>query len=280
MKRNFTITAHCLVKNEEVYFGYGVRSVIDYVDKVLIFDTGSKDATPQIAFKLTQEYPDKIVYYKKNPCNHLQQNAYKQEMLEMTKTDWFMILDGDEVWTRRGIEEAMETIELNKDWLDCVGADTYTCMGDIFHDHNKKLVAKFDGSVTFSLARFYKIYPGSMHWIWNPEKIDGYFMRNGKLICTIAEKTLILKNKFWHMTKLRRSYSDDKDFTGNRLTETRKSKRRSTYFIIGEKIKEELPEVFDEDFKKNNRLGFWKSFFNFWPYLFRKVVNKIRSDKR
>ena len=52
------------------------------------------------------------------------------------------------------------------------------------------------------------------------------------------------------MTNLRRSYFDDNDFTGNRLTETRKSKRRNTYFIVGKKIKDELPEVFDEDFKK------------------------------
>ena len=43
-------------------------------------------------------------------------------MLEMTTTDWFMILDGDEVWTKRGIEEAVETIALDKDRLDCVGA--------------------------------------------------------------------------------------------------------------------------------------------------------------
>ena len=276
MKKNFTITAHCLVKNEEMYFWYSVKSVIDYVDKVLIFDTGSKDATSKIALKLLREYPDKISYQKKDVCNHIKQNAYKQEMLEMTTTDWFMILDGDEVWTKRGIEEAVETIALDKDRLDCVGADTYSCMGDIFHDHNKKLVAKFNSHVTFFLARFYKLYPG-MVWLWNEQRVDGYFMREGKLICDVAEKTLILKNKFWHMTNLRRSYFDDNDFTGNRLTETRKSKRRNTYFIVGKKIKDELPEVFDEDFKKNNRLDFWKSFFNFWPYLFRRMISKISN---
>jgi glycosyltransferase involved in cell wall biosynthesis len=278
MSRNFTITAHCLVKNEEMYFWYSVKSVIDYVDKVLIFDTGSKDNTPKIALELLQEYPDKITYYKKEECDFIKQNAYKQEMLEMTTTDWFMILDGDEVWTEKGIKEAMDTISLNKDWLDCISADAYTCVGDIFHDHNRKLTAIFNSHVIFRLARFYKINPG-MIWLWNQQKVEGYFMRDGRLICDVVEKTLILKNKFWHMTKLRRSYSDDKDFTGNRLTETRKSKRRNTYFIIGERVKEELPEVFDENFKKNNRLGFWKSFFNFWPYFFEKMIRKISNDR-
>ena len=80
-------------------------------------------------------------------------------MLEMTTTDWFMILDGDEVWTKRGIEEAVETIALDKDRLDCVGADTYSCMGDIFHDHNKKLVAKFNSHVTF-FGPFLQTLPG------------------------------------------------------------------------------------------------------------------------
>ena len=33
-----------------------------------------------------------------------------------------MILDGDEVWTKRELKRMVETIALDKDRLDCVGA--------------------------------------------------------------------------------------------------------------------------------------------------------------
>ena len=42
------VWAHTLVKNEERYIWYAVMSVIDWVDKILIWDTGSTDKTVEI----------------------------------------------------------------------------------------------------------------------------------------------------------------------------------------------------------------------------------------
>ena len=42
------IWAHTLVMNEDRFIWYAVMSVIDYVDKILIFDTGSTDGTVRI----------------------------------------------------------------------------------------------------------------------------------------------------------------------------------------------------------------------------------------
>lgn len=40
-----TITAHVMVKNEEFFIFEAIRSVIEHVDKMIIFDTGSTDGT-------------------------------------------------------------------------------------------------------------------------------------------------------------------------------------------------------------------------------------------
>lgn len=280
MKKTFTITAQCVVKNEQTYFGYALQSVIDYMDRVIIFDTGSTDNTPQIAREFVKKYPDKVEFYEKEPPEFWPKHSeYRQEQLAITTTDWFMILDGDEVWTKRGIEEAMHLIEEQGKNLNAISVDCFLCTGDIFHDHNRKLMAKINGIVDLRLTRFYKVYPGEMYWVCRPELAHSDFIRNGKLICDDKEHHVYLKNKMWHMTHLRRSDMDDNDMTSNRVEETRKTKRRDSYFIIGEKIREPLPEVFDEVFKKKNRVSALRSFINFWPYFYTKVRRKFIRTK-
>lgn len=51
------ITVHTLVKNEERYLWFAVTSVIDYVDKMLLWDTGSTDRTIQLIKELKKRYP-------------------------------------------------------------------------------------------------------------------------------------------------------------------------------------------------------------------------------
>ena len=273
INKNFTITAHCLVKSEERFIGYSIRSVIGYMDKVLIFDTGSTDKTIEIIQELIKEYPDKIIFERKDECDKIKLQHYKQEMLKKTNTDWFMILDGDEVWSKAGIEEAIRTIQENKGKIDCVGADIFLCIGDIFHDHNRKLVAKINGIKQLVLTRFCTIIPG-MRWVWNERASDGFLYAGDKIVWENPGRIMILKNKFWHVTNLRRSSVGDDIHSSNSLLANRGSKIRSTYFLVGEKIKEEVPEVFDENFKNSNRLGFLRSFLNFWPFLMMQIKKK------
>lgn len=254
--------------------GYGLRSIINYVDKLIVFDTGSQDKTVEIIKKIAAEFPNKIIFEEKGVCDKIRHSQLRQEMLERTQTEWFMVLDGDEVWTKRGIEEAVDTINKNKEKINCVIVDVYLCTGDIFHDHNRKLVAKINGVTNLAMSRFYKVRPG-MQWVgeFGEKLVDA----NKKYVWDDPAVCLTLKNKFWHFTHLQRSTQDDLDYTSNSNTETRKNKRRKTYFVIGTKINEAVPEVFGEDFKKANRLGWFKSFLNFWPYFFKTVVKKLKQ---
>jgi glycosyltransferase involved in cell wall biosynthesis len=46
------LTVHCLIKNEENFIFYAIKSVVDFVDKIIIFDTGSTDKTVAIVNSL------------------------------------------------------------------------------------------------------------------------------------------------------------------------------------------------------------------------------------
>ena len=54
------IWAHTLVKNEEKYLWYSVASIAPFVDRVLLWDTGSTDKTPEICKELIVRFPKKI----------------------------------------------------------------------------------------------------------------------------------------------------------------------------------------------------------------------------
>lgn len=247
-----TITAHCLVKNEENFIWYAVKSVIDFVDKIIIFDTGSKDKTIEIIKTLVREYPNKIFFEEKGECDKKRHTELRQEMLDRTTTDWFMILDGDEVWTNRAIQEALKEIQKNQ--VYAVESFFYMCVGDVFHTHYKK---------SFKTIRFIK--NDKVNWK-NDYGFDTIISKIDTQVIT-KRGSVLLKNKFWHLTHLPRSnYSKDVFSSGG----TRSKKVIKTYFLIGKKILEKPPEVF---VGLNLKLSAIKSFFYFFIY----ILNKIKA---
>ena len=43
-----TVTAHMVVMNEEKWIWFAIKSVVDYMDRLIIYDTGSTDKTVEI----------------------------------------------------------------------------------------------------------------------------------------------------------------------------------------------------------------------------------------
>ncbi|MEK7521772.1 MAG: glycosyltransferase [Patescibacteria group bacterium] len=130
-----TITAHTLVKNEARFVWYAVMSVISHVDKVLLWDTGSTDETAEIIDEILKTpQGKKKVYFKK--VENVTIDSFpmvRQAMLDETKTDWLLMVDGDEVWGEDSIKLMKETIEKNGTTLESIVVPTINLVGDIYH---------------------------------------------------------------------------------------------------------------------------------------------------
>lgn len=127
------IWAHTLVRNEERYLWYAVMSIIDYVDKVLLWDTGSDDATLKIIKEISKARPDKISFKQRGVVDPDKFTQVRQEMLNETSADWFMIVDGDEVWWEDTIKKVVEEIKKYGNELESIVTPTINLVGDIYH---------------------------------------------------------------------------------------------------------------------------------------------------
>ncbi|OGH92245.1 MAG: hypothetical protein A2534_04975 [Candidatus Magasanikbacteria bacterium RIFOXYD2_FULL_39_9] len=256
-----SITAHCLVKNEENFVYYTIKSVVNFVDTIMVFDTGSTDKTVEIIKDLVKEYPNKIIFEEKGVADGKRHTELRQEMLDRTKTEWFMVLDGDEVWTKRVMEEALGVIK-SKSTVEAILAPFYLCVGDIYHRTFRKGPMKMLGRQDFFYPRFIKIVNG-VHWSGDYNQ-DTLLTGDKKVFCA-DNNSVILQEKYWHMTHLKRSSQDDNDYSsgGNR-----RIKRRLSYFIIGRKINEPAPEVFAGK-EAELKMPYPISFINFFKLLFK-----------
>lgn len=252
-----SITAHCLVRNEENFIQYAIKSVVGFVDKVIIFDTGSTDKTVQIIQELLNKYPGKIIFEEKGACDKARHTQLRREMLERTTTDWFMILDGDEVWTERALREASQIIAEGS--AEVIETYFYECVGDIFHTHYKS------GYKTIRFAKCKNVTWGGNY------NTDNLISVETNKVITQVRKVKILKNKFWHLTHLLRSSKDGKDYSSGG---TRAEKRQPTYFLVGRRIKEPVPEIFDADLL-NLKLSNFKSFLMFFIWITRKLTKNL-----
>jgi glycosyltransferase involved in cell wall biosynthesis len=265
-----TITAHCLVKNEENFVWYAIKSVVDFVDKVIIFDTGSTDKTVEIVQGLVKEYPDKIIFEEKGECDKNRHTELRQEMVDRTTTDWFMILDGDEVWTKRGMEEVIKTISENRE-MGCLIAPYYLLVGDIYH-HSVRGKYKYGKIKIHASARFFNNKKNT-RWNLGPYS-EGDFMVDERGDVIRGGNYISLKNKYWHASALLRS-SKDEDLKLGR----HKQVLTHSLIIIGEgfRIKEQIPEIF---FKRQSFVTKKLSALSSWVYLIKLFLFKIGLRKK
>lgn len=209
-KKPIDITAHCLIRNEERWIWYAIMSIIDYVDKVLVFDTGSTDNTVEIVKSIKSS---KIIFEEKGVVDKRQYTMLRQEMLDRTETFWFLILDGDEIWPKATIEELRKEISNASSKKSAIVVGQWVCMGDVFH-YSKALEefehSQYPGMKGFRLPRAIR-KTRDLHCIGD-YGVESYADKNGLNISYWNIKRLLfLKNKFFHMTFLPRSSNRRKD---------------------------------------------------------------------
>lgn len=202
-----SITVHTLVQNEEKYIWFSVMSVIDYVDKVFIWDTGSSDNTIKIIKEIQKEYPDKVYFKQVGKVDPDQFTSIRQQMLNETKTDWLILVDGDEVWWDETIKEVVGIINDRGDSFDTIVNKYANLIGDIFHFQDES-AGKYniDGQSGFLTIRaMNRKLPGLN--VGKPHGQQGFFDKDGLLIQNRDEKKRFHLNKVTnlHFTNLPRS---------------------------------------------------------------------------
>lgn len=124
------ITTHTIVKNEQNWIKPALMSVIDQVDRMLVWDTGSTDNTVSIIKSINSP---KIVFSQKGPVDRQQLVNLRNLQIKATQTPWFIILDGDEIWPKDNLIQLIKAIEKAKPSTIALVNRTKNCIGDLHH---------------------------------------------------------------------------------------------------------------------------------------------------
>lgn len=204
------IWAHTIVKNEDRYVWFSIMSVIEHVDKILVYDTGSTDNTVKIIQEIKKKYPAKVIIKEVGNVDVYGFTRVRQEMLEATCADWFLILDADEIWWEEGIVKLIETINENPK-LESVVSMYYSLAGDIYHyqdeSFGKYQIDQYRGHINIR-AMSMKI-PGIN--FQKPHGQLGVYDSEGRLVQQRDRQLRLCVEEpgYLHFTNLRRSSEGD-----------------------------------------------------------------------
>jgi glycosyltransferase involved in cell wall biosynthesis len=203
------IWAHTLVKNEENFIWFSVMSVIGYVDRILIHDTGSNDRTVEIIKEIKKLHPKKIIFREVGNIDINEFTSVRQRMLDEIKADWFLVVDGDEVWWDESIKKVVGFIKKFGKSFESVVVPTVNLVGDIYH-YQEESAGKYRlagrlghlnlRGVNRNISGLKSDKP---HGTW------GWIDASGKMIQDRDEKKIkYLDTPYLHATFLKRSWSD------------------------------------------------------------------------
>lgn len=223
MNHQPSIWAHTLVKNEARWLWYSVTSVVDYVDKILLWDTGSTDGSREIEMEIEKRYPGKVILKNRPQETAEEFTKVRQEMLEITPSDWFIVVDADEIWWEESIKKVIDTIQKKGNELEAIVVPTVNLVGDIFH-HQPESAGKYKiaGKVGhFNLRAINRSIPGLQ--ALGPHGKMGWADGEGKMIQDRdPRKIKLIDAPYLHATNLKRA-------AGGKDTEVIKRKKKLKY---------------------------------------------------
>ncbi len=126
----FGITGHTLIKNEEVWIKQALEAVLPFLDKLLVWDTGSTDATVRI-IKSVQS--PNLEFKECGPVDRDGLVRLRNEQIKLTKSDWLMLVDGDEIWPKENLEKLISAMKAAKPGTIALVNRTRNCIRDLNH---------------------------------------------------------------------------------------------------------------------------------------------------
>ncbi len=228
------VIGNTIVKNEGRYLWFALMSVVDYLDKILVWDTGSSDSTVEIIKEVQKRKPGKIEFKEIGEVGEYEFTEARQRMLEESRGDWIFILDGDEVWWEDSIKKIVDKINKNGDRLDLIANPYISVVGDIYH-FQEEAAGQYHllgHTGHLNIRAISKKIPG-LH-VDKPYGEEGYYDSEGNRIQDRDPKRMIfIEAPYLHFSNIERS---DK-----KLDDAVMQRRK--------KIRHELGIKFSKDFK-------------------------------
>ncbi len=197
-------TIHMVVKNEDIFIWYAIQSVLKYSSQILIFDTGSTDNTVQMIKSIRSE---KIIFKQKGSIDNKELVKLRQEQIDQTKTDWFWVVDGDEIYPKITADEVSKFITNGKDRYEGGVVRRYDLLGDIYH-YQSETVGEYNlfgqkGHLVLRLLNKKKLPLLHLSGIYPNE---GYYDQNNEAIIDHPRQNFFITgNRLFHAMYLPRS---------------------------------------------------------------------------
>lgn len=230
------IFANTIVNNEENFIWFAIMSVIDYVDKILVWDTGSTDNTVKIINEIKKIKGNKISFKEVGEVDNMTFTKLRQKMLDESICDWILILDGDEIWWEKSIRRVIVEIKKRGDKISGIVVPVKVSVGDIYHFQEEN-AGKYHllGRVGhYNLRAINRKIPG-LHLDF-PHPDESFLDKNN---IPIQEKNniIFLDAPYLHTTHLKRS-------------STLRKYNKFKHEIGSPLIKDELPEILYRPYPK------------------------------
>ena len=180
-------------------------SVIDFVDEIMVWDTGSTDRTVEIIHTINSP---KIKFLAVESVDPVRFTEVSQKMLSQSQSGWLFLLDGDEIWPDKAVKEITGLIRKNGSKYDYLISPYFNLLGDVFHYQEPKagqyILGKHVGN--FSIRAVNLSIPG-LHFD-RPHGQRGLFDSQNILIQDRqSSRYTLVKEPYLHSTHLLRSAS-------------------------------------------------------------------------
>lgn len=250
------VWGNTLVKNEDKFIYFAILSVIKQLDKLLIWDTGSTDQTLKIINFLKEKYPEKIDFRTFKSADSKEITRLRQKMLDESKCDFILLIDGDEVWWEESIKKVINSLDKN---IHAVVSPVINLVGDIYHFQEEEagryqILGK---KGHFNIRAINRKIP-RLH-IKGDYPFEGFYDEKEVLIQNIESKLIFVNAPYLHFSHLKRSSAEDE-----------KTLHRN-------KFKYEIGNKFPQYFKYPQSLYLDRPDFVSDPWVRSDFVFKIRS---
>lgn len=232
------LTVHMVVKNEDKFIYYSISSVLNFARKIMICDTGSTDHTEKIIKSFKN---NKIILTRQKVRSGADLGKIRQKQLEDTQTDWFWIVDGDEIYPESLCEEIDNIIQSKGDNLEGIIVRRLDLIGDIYHYQSESVgfYNLFGKKGHFAIRLLNKKNIPGLHVEGN-YPLEGYYDKNRlEIIHHSPDKYVFTEGKLFHAMYL------DRSTEGPSLMNTLHRNKWKTE--LGNKIDDSnpIPEVFN-----------------------------------